>query len=250
MAHGLVKKFKDRRTERRHDRREKRRAEGRMRNQARDWNQQAVNEAQAVQGSAPNLDAQVAANRQLWNQGSQQANQSTAGLQAIANQGFTQQDNETIQAGMNQANQAAGAQRAATMQQAASRGQAGGGLAMMSALQANQGAANANQATAAQVGMQRAQNRQQGERDLFSANMQRGAAADQFNQNMLQNQQGLQQQNFGNQMAATGLATGQLNQSAGFNQGAAQQLFDNRQKKFGNILNFANSISGMAAAGG
>lgn len=207
-----------------------------MRATANAQNAQAVQEWQGLQGATPNLDAQVAANRQLWNQGSREAAVDTSQLQDIANQGYTDADNATLQAAQNQANQSAAAQRAATMQQAASRGQAGGGLAMMGALAANQGAANANQATAANIAQNRIQARQQGAQNLFAARTGQGQAVDAFNQGMLQNQQNLQQQNFANQGQAVQGLTGQLGQSAQYNQDQADKA---RQRR----LSFANFLS-------
>ena len=223
------------------ERRQKRRAAKKAREQGkRDTadaqNAQAVTEWQALQGATPNLDAQVAANRQLWNQGSREAAVDTSQLQDIANQGYTDADNATLQAAQNQANQSAAAQRAATMQQAASRGQAGGGLAMMGALAANQGAANAGQANAANIAQSRIQARQQGAQNLFAARTGQGQAVDAFNQGMLQNQQNLQQQNFANQGQAVQGLTGQLGQSAQYNQDQADKA---RQRR----LSFANFLS-------
>ena len=76
-----------------------------MRATANAQNAQAVQEWQGLQGATPNLDAQVAANRQLWNQGSREAAVDTSQLQDIANQGYTDADNATLQAAQNQANQ-------------------------------------------------------------------------------------------------------------------------------------------------
>jgi hypothetical protein len=225
---------------RRADRRAKRRAakqdEANRRKTADQQNAQAVSEWQGLQGSIPNPDAQVAANRQLWNSGSQEAKVDTSQLQEIANQGYNQADEASLQAAQNQANQSAAAQRAATMQQAASRGQAGGGLAMMGALAANQGAANAGQANAANIAQSRIQARQQGAQNLFAARTGQGQAVDAFNQGMLQNQQNLQQQNFANQGQAVQGLTGQLGQSAQYNQDQADKA---RQRR----LSFANFLS-------
>ena len=243
MARGIVTKFKERREDRRAKRSRAKAREQGMRDTANAQNAQAVQEWEGLQGATPNVDAQVAANRQLWNAGSQEAKADTSQLQDIANQGYTEADNQTLQAAQNQANRAASAQRQATMQQAASRGQSGGGLAMMGALTANQGAANAGQANAANIAQNRIAARQAGAQNLFAAKTGQGRAVDAFNQGMLQNQQGLQQQNFANQANAAQGLTNQLGQSAQYNQDQADKT---RQRRL-SFLNFlSNPMGGMS----
>ncbi len=113
---------------------------------------------------------------------------------------------------------------------------------MMSALQANQGAANAGAANAANIAQNRIQARQQGVGNLFQAQSGQGRAVDQFNQSMMQNQQGLQQQQFANQGNVAAGMTGQLNQSAGYNQAAA----DAERQRRNSFFNFlSNPMGGM-----
>ena len=195
-----------------------------------------MSEWQGLQGSIPNPDAQVAANRQLWNSGSQEAKVDTSQLQEIANQGYNQADEASLQAAQNQANQSAAAQRAATMQQAASRGQAGGGLAMMGTLAANQGAANANQATAANIAQNRIQARQQGAQNLSRLGPDRVRRWTRSIRVCCRTSRTCSSSNFANQGQAVQGLTGQLGQSAQYNQDQADKA---RQRR----LSFANFLS-------
>jgi hypothetical protein len=93
-----LQRWKERRERRQEKRAAKKAREGQMRATANAQNAQAVQEWQGLQGATPNVDAQVAANRQIWNQGSREAAVDTSQLQDIANQGYTDADNATLQA--------------------------------------------------------------------------------------------------------------------------------------------------------
>ncbi len=243
MARGVVKKFRERREARRAKRAANKADEANRRSLADQQMQQALGTYDEARANLPNEAAQQGVNQSLWNQGSRQAQVDTSQLQEIANQGYSAADEASLQAAQNQANQSAAANRQAAMQQAASRGQAGGGLAMMAALQANQGAANANQATAAGIAQNRIQARQQGANNLFAARTGQGQAVDQFNQNMAQNQRDISQQNFGNQANLAQAQSAQLGANAAYNQQTADQK---RQRRL-SFLNFlSNPMGGVS----
>lgn len=77
-------------------------------------------------------------------------------LQQIGQTGWTDADAQALSSAQRQANLGEQSQRDAVMQQAAARGQGGGGLAQLGALQAQQGGANQAADVGAQLGMARA----------------------------------------------------------------------------------------------
>ena len=114
---------------------------------------------------------------------------------------------------------------------------------MMSALQANQGAANANQATAAGIAQNRIAARQQGVGNLFQARTGQGSAVDQFNRNMSQTSRDISQQNFGNQANLAQAQAGQLTTGAQY----GQETADKERQRRNSFFNFlANPTGGMS----
>lgn len=229
-------RMRARRTKRRNKRKADERELKERRAQADEYQEEAVGSARAVQANLPSEIYQQDQLDRLESRGSSAARlgvQDAEGLAAqrramgqqeqIANQGYTSQDAATLQSANRQSNLNEQSQRQAIQQQAAMRGQSGGGLAMMGALAAQQGGANRAADQAAQVGQNRIQARQQGVQNLaqqgsalagqgLAQGQAQGQALDAFNQNMTTARMGVPQQGFQNQLAASqnfqGAATG------------------------------------------
>jgi hypothetical protein len=110
-------------------------------------------------------------------------------LSGMASNGWTQTDMAMQGMQQRQADASERSQRAGIQQQAAMRGQGGGGLQFAGALAAQQGGADRARDSATQIGVQGAQNRASASQALFGAGSQlegqavaRGAATDAFNE--------------------------------------------------------------------
>lgn len=196
-------------------------------------------------------------------------------LEQIGQQGFTRQDQDALNSAMFQSGLQERSEREAQLQQARARGMGGSGLEFASALEAQQGAANRNYNTAAQLGLQARQRAldaivasgqlgqsmqgQEYQRQglQYGQQAQRSAALDAFKQWATGNQQGAAQQNFQN---AFGTATGQsqaLQGAAGLSYTGAGQVqgqMANTQEMvgniFGSITNSASRLLKPPGAGG
>lgn len=243
-AHGAVKKFRERRNKRRAKRARSAKREQDKRDRADAQQEEALQSARDVKASIPTATAlnSILDARQAQGSAGSQVTQDAAGLAAqrramgmqeqIANQGYTAEDDATMQSANRAANLNEAAQRGAIMQNAAQRGQSRGGLAMMQALQAQQEGANRSADQAAQVGQNRIQARQAGVQNLaqqgsqiaqqgFAQSQARAGATDAFNDAMTQNRMQVPQQTFNNQLAASQNFQGQATSGAAYNQQTA-----------------------------
>lgn len=219
--------------------------------------------------------------------GYQAQNQSVGDLSQISREGYTDADRTQMQAAQQSAQmaaqQSAAANRQSVMQQAAARGQRNGGLAMMGALQANQGSNNAqalanmqaasqlasngqarrlaaSQSLGAMGGQMRAQDLQRSQAQIGQAqavdafNQNRAQSMDAFNQYNAGAGAAAQQQAFGNQMGVTQGATGAYQTAAGYNAAGAQAERDRRNQALQMFLQQLSQWGGkamtMGAGGG
>ncbi len=262
-----ITRMRARRTKRRNKRKESKRDEKERREQADAYQAESVQSARDVQTGAPSEITQHGYLDQLEGRGSLAGKlsvQDPEGLAAqrramgqqeqIAKQGYTAEDAATLQSANRQSNLNEQSQRQAIQQQAAMRGQSGGGLAMMGALAAQQGGANRAADQAAQVGQNRIQARQQGVQNLAQQGSQlagqglaqgqaQGAALDAFNQNMATARMGVGQQNFSNQLAASQNLQGAAQSGAAY----GQQTADAERTRRNSVLNAAlNPMGGIS----
>lgn len=226
---GLIKRIKARR-------KASRERERTARNAANQQNAQAVSELQNVQAptfSQLNQGSQIAPDQQ----GVNAQRSALSGMQQIAQQGFTPQDQATLAAGQRQSALQEQAQRGAVMSQARQRGMGGAGTELLGALTAQQGAANRNADVAANLGQARLQ--RQFEATGESANMGAGLTGqmNQIGQQNFGNQFNAMQSGFGNQETRAGALADQLNTSAQYNNNMANQEYQRRQNRIQAIMN-------------
>lgn len=245
-----------RRMEKRRAKRKKsKREEEARRKQADEYQADAIQSARDVQANLPKADLlnEIANIRINQQSAESRATQDAGGLaaqrralgqqQEIADQGYTAQDEATMQAANRAANRNEAAQRQAIQQNAAMRGQAGGGLAMMGALQAQQSGANRSADQAAQVGQNRIAARQQGVSNLaqqgsalagqgLAESQMQGKALDAFNDMAMQARANVPQQTFNNQLAASQNFQGIATQGAAY----GQQTADAERERRNSVL--------------